>query len=239
MSFKEMDSEIQFKYDSFSSDIVNDFYNKVLSESVRYDMISGFFSSTSLAIASKGIANFIRNEGHMRLLCGAELTQADLQAIGNADDLKDYVGKNFIDEYENLEEEVVKNHVKLLGWMIANNFLEIKIGVPVDKENGKINPNRMLHSRIGLFYDEIDDCIMFEGAASEMLRDSSTSIEIFRVFKSWRDGEWIIGAKEDFEEMWNGQNEYLMVFDVPDAIKNNLIKIAPESKDELENLLKL
>ena len=237
MSFKEIDSEIKYVYDSLSSDIVNDFYNKVLSESVRYDTISRSFSSTSLAIASKGIANFIRNNGHMRLLCGAELTQADQQSIENANDLEDYIGKNFIEEYENLEEEVVKDHVKLLGWMIANNFLEIKIGIPL--KDGKIYPYGMLHSRIGLLYDENEDCIMFQGANSEILRDWSTSIEQFSVFKSWKENEWIIDAKEDFEELWNGQNENLMVLDVPDAIKNNLINIAPGSKEELENLLKL
>ena len=236
MSFKEIESEIELSFDSLSSDIVKDFYNKVLSESVRYDAISRSFSSTSLAIASKGIANFIRNTGHMRLLCGAELTQADQQSIENANDLEDYIGKNFIEEYENLEEEVVKDHVKLLGWMIANNFLEIKIGIPL--KDGKIYPYGMLHSRIGLLYDENEDCIMFQGANSEILRDWSTSIEQFSVFKSWEDNRKIIGAKEDFEELWNGQNENLMVLDVPDAIKNNLINIGPKSKDELENLLK-
>lgn len=237
MSFKEIESEIKLSYNSFSSDIVNDFYNKVLSESVRYDAISRSFSSTSLAIASKGIANFIRNGGHMRLLCGAELTQVDLQSIKNANDLKDSIGKNFIDEYENLEEEVVKNHVKLLGWMIANNFLEIKIGIPL--KDKKIFHNGMLHSRMGLIYDENEDCIMFKGANSEMLKDWSTTIEQFSVFKSWNDNKWIINAKKDFEEIWNGKNEYLMVFDVPEAIENKLIKIAPDSVGELENLLKL
>lgn len=237
MSFKEIESEIEFSYDSISSDVVKDFYNKVLSESVRYDAISRSFSSTSLAIASKGIANFIRNEGHMRLLCGAILTQADQESIVNANDLKDYISENFIDEYENLEEEVVKNHVKLLGWMIANNFLEIKIAIPL--KDGKIFPNGMLHSRTGLLYDENEDCIMFEGAISELIKDWSTTIEQLHVFKSWDDNKWIIGAQEDFEELWNGKNESLMVFDVPEAIKNNLIKIAPGSKEELENLLKL
>ena len=234
--FKEIESEIELSYDSLSSDIVKEFYNKVLSESVRYDAISRSFSSTSLAIASNGIANFIRNEGHMRLLCGAILTQADQESIVNANDLKDYISKNFIDEYENLEEEVVKNHVKLLGWMIANNFLEIKIGIPL--KDGKIFPNGMLHSRMGLLYDENEDCIMFEGAISELIKDWSTTIEQLRVFKSWNDNKWIIDAKEYFEEIWNGKNEYLMVFDVPEAIKNNLIEIAPGSKEELENLLK-
>ena len=118
MSFKKIESEIKYVYDSISSDIVNDFYNKVLSESVHYDRISGFFSSTSLAAASKGFANFIKNDGHMRLLCGAELTQIDQDSIINSENLKDYISKKFLEEDDNLENELVKNHVKMLGWMI-------------------------------------------------------------------------------------------------------------------------
>ena len=238
MSFKDIESEIKPFYHSFSSDVVNDFYNKVLSESVRYDRIIPFFSSNSLAITSKGIANFIIKGGHMRLLCGADLTKSDVEAIKNANDLKDYINKNFIDEYENLQNEIAKDHVKFLGWMIANNLLEIKIGIPVD-ENGDYSLNSVLHLKIGLLYDENEDCIMFNGAPSEIQIDGANNIEILDVFKSWKDrGEIFIQHKEHFEELWNGQNDHLMVFDVPEATKKQLIKIAPESKDELENILK-
>ena len=61
MSFKEIQSEIKPSYNSANSDIVNDFYNKVLSEAIRYDRISGFFNSTSLAIAARGMDKFVKN----------------------------------------------------------------------------------------------------------------------------------------------------------------------------------
>lgn len=238
MSFKEIQAEIKPSYNSANSDIVNDFYNKVLSESFRYDRISGFFSSTSLAAASKGFANFIKNDGHMRLLCGAELTQADQDSINNSENLKDYISKKFLEENDNLENELVKNHMKMLGWMISNNFLEIKIVVPVDKEKGKLNADLMFHSKIGLLYDENEDCIVFRGSVNETLADWTINIENFSVEKSWIDDRRIIADKERFEEIWNGKSKFLKVFDVPEAIKNNLIEIAPESKEELDNLLK-
>ena len=75
MSFKEIQSEIKPSYNSANSDIVNDFYNKVLSEAIRYDRISGFFNSTSLAIAARGMDKFVKNNGHMKLLCDAKLDE--------------------------------------------------------------------------------------------------------------------------------------------------------------------
>ena len=238
MSFKKIESEIKSDYDSISSDIVNDFYNKVLSESVHYDRISGLFSSSSFAAASKGFANFIKNDGHMRLLCGAELTQVDQDSIKNSANLKDYISKKFLEENGNLEKELVKNHMKMLGWMIANNFLEIKIVVPAYIEKGKLNPPLMFHSKIGLLYDENGDCIVFRGSVNETLADWTINIKNFSVEKSGIDDGRIIVDKERFEELWNGKSKFLKVFDVPEAIKNNLIEIAPESKEELENLLK-
>ena len=236
MSFKEIDSEILFEYDSFSSDIVNDFYNKVLSESVRYDTISGFFSSTSLAIASEGIANFIKNEGHMRLLCGAELTQADQQSIENADDLKNIINRDFIEDYENLENELIKNHVKLLGWMVANNFLEIKIGIHTDGEN--YFPKGILHSKRGILYDENDDCILFIGSANETYEGWSLNIEDLTVNKSWKENDTINYSIKNFERLWNGEEESLVVFEVPEASKKHLIKEAPKNDKEVKEIIK-
>ena len=129
MSFLEIREELKPRYNSANSDIVNDFYNKVLAQSVRYDRISGFFNSKSLAIAAKGINKFIQNGGHMRLLCGAQLDKEDLDSINNADELKDLIDKKFWKDYESIEDELIKNHVKILGWMIANDYLQIKIGI--------------------------------------------------------------------------------------------------------------
>lgn len=63
---KELD--IKFKYDSDEDDLINDFYKPVLSNSIEYYRMSGFFSSTSLAISARGISNFIVNGGKMKLI---------------------------------------------------------------------------------------------------------------------------------------------------------------------------
>jgi len=50
-------------YDSDFDDILRDFYIPALSESVLYNRLTGFFSSTCLAVAAKGISRLISNGG--------------------------------------------------------------------------------------------------------------------------------------------------------------------------------
>lgn len=233
MSFQEIKSEIKPRYNSANSDIVNDFYNKVLSQAIRYDRISGFFSSTSLAVAARGIDKFIKNNGHMRLLCGTQLKEEDIESIKNSDDLKDLIDKKFLKDYNSIEDELIKNHVKALGWMIANDFLEIKIGV-IKNEDGTYG--NMLHSKIGIMYDEYDDTILFDGSVNETAYGWKYNIESLKVFFSWINPEYMEDDKIDFENFWTGKDHSLEVFDVPEASKNMLIEIAPKSEKEFEKL---
>ena len=59
-------------------DRLADFYLPALERTVRFDSATGFFSSASLAIAAAGIVRLIGNGGKMRLLCGAQLSPADV-----------------------------------------------------------------------------------------------------------------------------------------------------------------
>ena len=234
MVFKDIDSKLRPSYNSANDDIVNDFYNLALSEAIKYDRISGFFNSTSLAIAARGIDKFIKNNGHMRLICGAKLSSDDLESINNSEDLKNIIDINFLKDYESIEDELVKNHVKLLGWMVANNYLEIKIGV--NRKDGGFYDSGMLHSKIGIMYDESDDSILFDGSVNETAYGWKNNIESLKLFKSWKNPEFMVNDMDDFKSFWEGNNPNLEIFDVPEATKKKLIEIAPKSKEELFNL---
>ena len=75
--------DIQFKpaYDSDEDDVLNEFYIPALSGSTRYRRLAGFFSSSALAVAARGIAGLIRNGGRMELVVGAKLRKVDVEAI--------------------------------------------------------------------------------------------------------------------------------------------------------------
>lgn len=234
MSFKDVDSIIKPSYNSANEDLVEKFYNIVLSESVKYDRISGFFNSTSLAIAANGVDKFIKNNGKMRLICGAKLDKEDLRSINNSEELKDLINEEFLRDYNSIENEIIKNHVKILGWMIANNYLDIKIGIN-RKFEGDYS-NSMLHSKMGIMYDEYGDSILFNGSVNETAYGWKGNIESLKVFKSWKNSEFMEDDIRDFEDYWAGLNPSLEIFDVPEATKNKLIEIAPKSKEDVLSL---
>ena len=82
MSLKDL--RLKKSYDSDTDDILRDFYVPALSCSTLYKRLTGFFSSTSLAVAAKGIAGLISNGGSMKLISGAKFRKEDVEAIVKA-----------------------------------------------------------------------------------------------------------------------------------------------------------
>lgn len=220
---------LKLSYDSDVDDILNSFYIPVLSNSIIYKRIVGFFSSSSLAIAAKGIANFILNNGQMQLLCGVHLTKSDIEEIKKAyKNPQEIIENSMLNELENLEEEIIKDHVGALGWMIANGKLEIKIAILLDK-NGLPLTKGMLHQKIGILEDSQGNMISFSGSNNETAFAWKANIEEFKVFRNWikHEKEYFNSDLLKFEKYWEGQTHRMDIIDIPVAVKNKLVKMAP------------
>lgn len=228
-------------YDSDCDDILNEFYVPVLSSSTNYERLAGFFSSTSLAVSAKGISEFITNNGHMRLICGAKLSNPDLEIIKDAYECpENIIEKAFIDDIKNMEDEFVRDHVRALGWMIANGRLEIKVaivcddsGYPLDEKI--IERQGIFHQKVGIIEDSQGNKISFSGSANESASGWLENIEEFKVFRSWIDieKEYLNSDENRFRKFWSGETIRTKVIDVSMAIKEELIKIAPKDIEEL------
>jgi len=134
MSLKDI--SLKRAYDSDIDDLLSDFYVPALSVSIRYSRLTGFFSSSTLAIAAKGISGLIRNGGMVRLVTGARFRKEDIDAIKMAyEDPATLLEKKMIKELDNLEDEFVKDHVRALGWMVANKRLRIKIATVLGEDS--------------------------------------------------------------------------------------------------------
>jgi hypothetical protein len=73
------DLNLKKAYSSDSDDILNDFYIPALREAVEYHRIAGFFSSSSLVIAAKGIVGLVGNQGTMKLIVSPKFNRQDLE----------------------------------------------------------------------------------------------------------------------------------------------------------------
>jgi len=163
-NFKEL--SLKIKYDSDEDNILENFYIPVLEHAVTYKRIAGFFSSTSLSIASRGIMGLVKNGGKMQLITSSYLSKQDFEIIKNNTKTKDQIiYENFQKELSELDDHLQKNHLKALGWMLKNELLEIKI---VDLQNqlsekhDRDTPG-MFHMKVGILNDG-NNLISFSGS---------------------------------------------------------------------------
>lgn len=233
MSFKNIN--IKREYDSDEDDLVSEFYMPILSQATTYYRRSGFFSSSSLAVSARGIADLIRKDGKMKLICNVYLSRNDCEALKRAqeDPIKFLNESNIVEDLRNIEDEIERDHVEALGWMLAKGFLEIKIAFPQNNVG-------IYHPKVGIFFDEEGNYISFSGSENESFKAMIHNIEEFKTFKSWVD--WSCpSARSDlrkFEREWIGDTKKTVVVDLPKAFKDEIIIYAPHEKADLALLNK-
>ena len=231
--------ELGFKehYDSQKDNLLNEFYIPALANTKRYRRVVGYFNSKSLASVAVGLKDFILNNGKMDLLCGVDLNPSDVNmAIFASEHPEEILTSNFLNELNSIEDEIVKNHVKVLGWMIANKQLRIRVAVKVDEKGNPVTAgDGILHYKIGLMYDCKNNLISFSGSINETSAAWEKNGEEFHLFRDWELGE-LNHLKENlvtFTDLWNSNSESYKILDIPEAVEQKLIDDAPDDFEDL------
>lgn len=127
MSFQNL--KLKHSYSSEKDNLVDDFYIPVLNEARIYRRVTGYFSSSSLFIAARGFSKFIKKGGHFQFILNVQLSDEDYEQIEmGIKSPEGIIQSKFLLDLSNLEDECKKNHAKVLGWLISNNQMEIKVG---------------------------------------------------------------------------------------------------------------
>lgn len=217
--------------------VVRDFYIPVLQESISYKRLTGYFSSQVLALAARGIAGLISNGGKMQLITSPVVSEKDFEALTNSTpaDIQKFVNAQFnkaIGDLNNLASTIAYDHVRALGWMLREGFLEIRVLVPRDINSG----SGIFHSKVGIVEDKEGNKVSFSGSVNETAMGWSQNIEEFKVFKSWESGStfWINHDEVLFEKYWacSSDNGFEAI-PLPTESRQKLISIAPEEIEEL------
>ncbi len=218
-----------------SDDRLGDFFIPALAASIRYDRSAGYFSSTMLAVAAAGVTRLIANGGNMRLLCGAQLSEEDVEAIrkGHAD-LEATLAVNMIKMYRAIPESTfVKRRLEALAWLVGSGQMEIKVVLPTDK-NGTPLPatqtESYYHPKEGLFTDTEGNQVGFSGSVNESATALEDNYESFMVFRSWDASQPFLGQIQvKFDKLWQGKEKDWIALPVPEAVKRELLKYRPKS----------
>jgi len=229
-------------YSSDSDRILEDFYVPALAASVHYSRLAGFFSSTSLAIAARGVLGLVGNDGSLRLVASPRLTEEDLDAIVDSYERRgERIERAMLAELEELEDEFVRDHVRALGWMIANRRLDIKVAIPRHSTgrllgHEDVERSGLFHQKVGILTDSEGNTVTFSGSVNETAAGWLENIEEFKVFRSWEssEAEYVQADVSKFDRFWSNRSQRAQVMDIPRAVEERLIEIAPRDIETLQ-----
>lgn len=199
----------------------------------------GFFGSAILSKVARGVGAMLHNQGKMRLIMGCQFSTQDIAAIERGYQLREALISRLEADLVKPENFVQLKHFEILSWLIANEYLDIKIAVPL-KDNGipeesdrVLDPNHIFQEKVGIFTDARGERIAFSGSNNESLSGWSNNVESFHVYCDWegdRDLERVNEEVYRFEQLWNDLSPNVKTFDIPEAVKRKLLRYTPNNK---------
>ncbi|WP_200862907.1 DEAD/DEAH box helicase family protein [Amycolatopsis orientalis] len=198
------------------------FYVPAFSVARTYSRAVGYFTSTSLALFARGIDEFAKRSGTMRLVASPHLNEDDILDIERGYNVREVVERATLRELEFEQRETVLDGLGLLGRLIAEDRLDIKLAF-VEQE-GRVG---IYHEKIGIFRDDLGDLVGFTGSSNETYGGLMANFESVEVYCGWVAGDSAraLRLEADFQALWANQTPNLSVEPFPDVARERLIKL--------------
>jgi superfamily II DNA or RNA helicase len=184
----------------------------------KVDCMVGFFSSEVLASIAPGLATYIsRAENSFRLIISPLLRPEDLKAIEEGVRTPESVVSDILEEMIITEDLLQKHTLKCLSYLL--HIGRITIQVALMKE-------ALFHPKVWLFKSG-EDLIAAHGSSNVTYAGIKKNIEQVAVSKSWEDpNQRYIAEKlyDQFLTFWKNKEESCIVFPLPQAVKEKIIR---------------
>ena len=228
---KDLSDNLKRIYDSDSED-VSEIFNLLLEKTQRYSRIGSYFTSKSFIPLADGLSTFIQKNGKMRLIINYELEEEDFKELKKSLDYQRIADKIIMD-INNIKLEIELNSAKVLGWLVGEKRLEIRVVVG--------ESNKLMHIKEGVFEDDFGNKVAFTGSINETYYAYEKNIEQITFFKNWEKGqeEYADELLFKFNHFWNDCGLDARTYSVSKAIEEGLIKIRPKSDSELKKSMNI
>jgi len=227
MNLKEHDWKIRYRSDN--DDLLKEFYIPALERSIFYQRAAGYFSTGSLVAAAKGIVRLIHNGGKMQLVVSPNFSEEDIKAIQEGYIKREEIISKVLErDFQVSEDDLLKQRIEAISWMIAKEDLDFKVALPV--RDGKVTSG-IYHEKMGIFKDADGNIMVFSGSINESQSAYMNNFESFDVQLSWESGrnEKLVRMKTiEFENLWSSNTNNLEIIPMPVAIKEKLLKLTPK-----------
>jgi superfamily II DNA or RNA helicase len=203
-----------------SEDDVQAFYNDALSRAKSYKRGVGYFTSSWIESATRGLESLAANGGTAKWITSVELTDEDWDAIerGKQARVDQRVKDRLKERITRTGSELPDDKRNALAWLIADGVVELKVGVPDNKLSG------MFHDKFGIMRDSEGDRISFQGSPN----DSGHAFENFESYaincdwESDREEERVELQERKFDRIWNDEDENLNTLDDVGEIERHI-----------------
>ncbi|MBO4800481.1 MAG: DEAD/DEAH box helicase family protein, partial [Bacteroidaceae bacterium] len=213
-------------YRTHKDSIDQDFYVPCFSESIRLDRAAGYFSLHSLTLSIDGIIRFVRKGGQINLICSPDISQEDAELIDACVSLdKEHITKSLLEEI--IDKKLSDEELAQLD-IICNMLSEGKMTIKIAYQ-----PLGIFHEKFGIFIDESDNKVYFNGSLNETKRAFVHNQESIRVNYSWQSAftsQFIDSEQRYFDSLWNDQEESVVVIDFPEAVEKELLNYYKRSE---------
>lgn len=232
MSLRSLDLEVTYRSDS--NHLVNDFYVPCLRRATVYKRAVGYFTSSGLSAAARGIARLLEAGGRMELIASPHFEEADVEAIqGGIENRRDVLRRVCERSFRDVQDKLTNDRLNALAWLVADGLLDVKIAFRVD-ENGK--PTRgIYHEKIGIIEDREQNYVAFSGSSNETTGGLIDNFETIDVYWSWADPQLRAQRKRDaFERLWEDSTDRLMVVDFSVEVAQIIEKFRAEPRPKFD-----
>jgi len=205
-------------------------------QSTAASCMVGFFTSGVLADLAPGLATYIQNAtANFRLIVSPFISAQDQQALEagltNASDL----AADFINNALITVEDLQRHTLRCLSYLLAVGRIEIRIALMKEA---------LFHPKVWVF-ETPSGALAVHGSSNMTRFGIRRNYEQITVSKSWVDAtqRYITEKLADrFERLWKGHDDDCIVLELPDAVKEKILRDYPcdraPTEDDFRELYK-
>ena len=218
------DLSLKQEYRSDRDDVVSEFFIPCLTNSIQYDRTIEFISVKSLSTLTFGLENIQDHHAKIRLVTGHRFSTSDLNSIVKLFDQRNtsrFNGKINLDN--KIGSMIRDSKIAQLKKIIEDFKVEVKVAIPNSEY-----VDGVFEERMGIFRDTNDDIVAFSGTSNVTFDAENRNFESVDVFTSWDDKSRVDAKVKNFENLWTDKTNYVQIYDLVYADKNNLLKYTTE-----------